>query len=139
MPGWTCSSSYGDQFYSLRMCPHVQATCGDKTELYFTDVGSKLDVNMVFYAGQVCVFTIRSKCGAPAFKPDGLALTGVDIYTIEYDDADVVMRNITVKNTSDTTITFPIPVPSEKFKGKQSGSQPSQLINTIKNANGTVT
>lgn len=65
----------------------------------------------------------------------------IDIYTIEYDDADVSLVNTTTKDSTGKNINFPIPAPTEKFRGKSSSSAPveSQLIETVVNSNGSVT
>lgn len=69
----------------------MTAVCGEQSEMLFKSVGSSLDLSMTFYPSQMCFFTIRSECGAPAFQPQGKAIDNLDIYTIEYDDGDVLV------------------------------------------------
>jgi hypothetical protein len=75
---------------------------------------------------------MRAECGLPSFNPQGLDMVnGIDVYTIEYDDADVdaiiVDANDTLPTIPDPTSTnntkmvpkIPLPKKQENFDGKK--------------------
>jgi hypothetical protein len=59
---------------------------------------------------------MRTECGLPSFDPKGIDMaTGVNIYTIEYDDQDVDAEIINIEETS---ISIPDPISNTPKKPK---------------------
>ena len=141
-PSWTCSSTYSNRLYSLRMCPFIQDVCQSALSSFvFKSDGASLSLsNLKFGPSDICVFTVRTECGVPAFKPAATTPDTLNIMTIEYDDSEVDYINTTVSDGT-TTSFIPIPKKSENFDGQGAKRVPteSQLLYTKTNANGSVT
>ena len=85
---WICSTKFTDKMLALRMCPFKQSSCGTKNSAVFNKAGETLNFNMTLYPGDVCLFSVKAKCGIPSleFETASNDWTTVDIYTIDYDD-----------------------------------------------------
>jgi len=124
------------------MCPFIPDVCQSaRSSFVFKTDGASLSLkNMKFGPSDICMFTVRTECGVPAFKPDSLTSDTLNIMTIEYDDAEVDYVNTTVSDGT-TTSYIPIPKRSENFDGQGAKRVPteSQLLYSKTNANGSVT
>lgn len=124
------------------MCPFIQDVCQAATSSFvFKSDGASLSLkNMKFGPSDICVFTVRTECGVPAFKPDSLSSDTLNIMTIEYDDTEVDYVNTTIVDGI-TKNYIPIPKKSENFDGQGAKRVPteSQLLYAKTNTNGSVT
>ena len=72
---------------SLRMCPFKESSCGAKNSALFNKAGESLKFNMTLLPGEVCVYSLRAKCGIPSLELETHNdWSTFDIYTIDYDD-----------------------------------------------------
>jgi len=81
---------------ALRMCPFKTGSCGAKNNLVFNKAGESFNVNMTMSPGDVCLYTVKAKCGIPSleFETNSNDWSTVDIYTIDYDDQDLEPTDI---------------------------------------------
>lgn len=86
---YTCSSSYKNPFLSLRMCPFSVTSCGTADSAVLAKQGLKLSTSVTLQPGQVCVYNLRATCGAPALSVKAANNSGVEVFSIDYDDYDV--------------------------------------------------
>ena len=96
----SCSKEYDDNI-AITMCPFVKNYCGPKKEFIFKDhrmaKGGSPDVNITLpnlKENWSCTFTVKAKCGAPAFRFKGinktLAAEKIEIAILEYDEKNYV-------------------------------------------------
>lgn len=55
-----------------------------------------MNVNIWIGPGEVCTYDIRADCGLPSFFPEGEGLMDLKIMSIDYDDGDTPIDNITL-------------------------------------------
>lgn len=75
----------------------------------------------MFYPSDVCFFTLRTECGSPGFIPKGNALDNVQIFTIEFEDAEIDADIVEVSEGGGAFVR--IPKKSEAFKGRAASKE----------------
>ena len=88
-PKYTCSSNYKNPLLSLRMCPYSLSACGPADSTVLSKVGQKLSTSVNLQPGQVCVYNLRAKCGSPALNIKAAKTSGLEVFSIDYDDFDL--------------------------------------------------
>ena len=81
---------------ALRMCPQKEGSCGNSSQLFFSDVNVEKNVNISLGPGEVCIYDVRAECGVPSFFPDGQDSWFLNIFSIDYDDGEVQTENFTI-------------------------------------------
>ena len=90
---YNCSSNYTDKTYAQMFCPFNTKACGQKKDIEFSGEGEKLTINITnLTKGETCFYSVRAKCGAPAFKLNQ-NVSGVEIQYLQIQDNNYVNMN----------------------------------------------
>ena len=71
------------------MCPFNTDSCGKKDVVLFKNGGDKDSLSLSLQPGDVCVYSVKSNCGVPAFKPTTKSYQNLKAYSIDYEDWDI--------------------------------------------------
>ena len=61
--------------------------------------------------GDMCYYEVKAQCGVPSFLPTSSNLTYLDIFTIEYDDSDSVVKSSSSPKPVGGVAAVPLPSP----------------------------
>ena len=71
------------------MCPFSTKTCGKTDSRVFEKAGDRDTFESSLLPGDVCVYSVAKPCGSPAYKVKGDSLAGIQVFDVDYDDADI--------------------------------------------------
>jgi hypothetical protein len=132
---YSCSNAFADRVYAKYVCPVNTNQCGVVNTMAFPAVTASTTATRFtitnLNAGQTCWYSIKTACGAPAFKPSDV--TKVEVEYLDISDAQTVSTVAPISGTgthnsvSTTKRAAPpatgLPVRFSNFRGELGGNQ----------------